>query len=109
MQQTVQEPQSHPQPPLPPVLEQTDLQKSLGKQLLHPNKIFITLDAQETFFNLKPDEGIFNNLFTQSGLTSPFSAYNIKTKLKVKAQQLVQKIVAKVRQAEQKLPTGNQI
>ena len=57
-------------------------------------------DRGNTFWGSRCSLGKINNLFTQNGLTSPFSAYNIKTKLKVKACQLVQKIVAKVRQAE---------
>ena len=60
-------------------------------------------------FFLKPDDGIFQYIFRQHGIPSPFNAYNIKTKLKVKAVHLIDKLLAKVRQVEEREPNGRKI
>ena len=58
---------------------------------------------------MKPDEGIFDNVFSQNKIPSPFSAYNIKTKLKVKAVHLVDKLFQKIKQMEGKEPYGESV
>ena len=67
------------------------------------------LETQEIFFCRKPDECVFQDLFKSNGIASPFSSYNIKTKLKVKAIHLIEKLLAKVRQVEAKGPDSEKI
>ena len=73
------------------------------------NELSADLDSQEIFFYLKPDDGIFGDVFKQHSIPSPFSSYNIKTKLKVKSIHLIEKLIAKLRQLETKEPRDDRI
>lgn len=58
---------------------------------------------------MKPDDGIFRDIFKDHNIRTPFNAYNIKTKLKVKAIHLIDKLLGKVRQVEEREPDGEKI
>ena len=75
-------------------------------QVVEPS---VDIETQEILFCLKPDDGIFQDIFKVNGIPSPFSSYNIKTKLKVKAMHLIEKLLAKIRQVESKPPDGEKI